>query len=43
MQSVIFLDHAIDTWTNLQERFLQSDLLRIAELQKEIYNIRQGA
>jgi len=42
-QSVIFLDRAADIWTDLRERFSQSDLLRIAELQEEIYSLRQGS
>jgi len=42
-QSVIFLDRASDIWTNLRERFSQSDLLRIAELQEEIYSLKQGS
>ena len=42
-QSVIFLDRAIDIYRDLHERFSQSDLLRIAKLQEEIYGIRQGS
>ncbi|XP_027360593.1 uncharacterized protein LOC113868845 [Abrus precatorius] len=41
-QSVIFLECAIDIWNDLCERFLQRDLLRIAELQEEIYGLSQG-
>jgi len=39
---VIYLDRAIDIWTNLREHFSQSDLLRIAELQEEVYAFKQG-
>ncbi|WVZ12767.1 hypothetical protein V8G54_017297 [Vigna mungo] len=40
-QSVIYLDRAIGIWTNLRERFSQSDLLRIVELQEEVYAFKQ--
>ena len=36
-QSVIYLDHASEIWKDLRERFSQSDLLRIAELQEKVY------
>ena len=36
-QSIIYLDRAVDVWSNLKEQFSQSDLLLIAELQKEVY------
>ena len=42
-QSVIYLDHAVDVWRDLKERFSQSDLLRIAELQEEVYGLKQGS
>jgi hypothetical protein len=32
-QSLIFMDNAIDVWQDLKERFSQSDLVRIFELQ----------
>ena len=41
-QSVIFLESAVDIWTDLHERFSQGDLLRIAELQEEIYGLSQA-
>lgn len=41
-QSVIFLECATDIWYDLHERFSQGDLLRIAELQEEIYGLSQG-
>ena len=41
-QSVVFLEIAIDIWTDLRERFTQGDLLRVAELQEEIYSLQQG-
>lgn len=41
-QSVIFLESDVDNWTDLHERFSQGDLLRIAELQEEIYGLSQA-
>jgi len=41
-QKVIFLECAIDIWNDIREHFLQGDLLRIAELQEEIYGLSQG-
>ena len=42
-QSVIFFEHAIDIWNDLRERFSQGDLLRVAELQEEIYALKQAS
>ncbi|KAL1331456.1 hypothetical protein AAHE18_12G186700 [Arachis hypogaea] len=41
-QSVLYFATASSVWTDLKERFAQSDLLRIAELQEEIYALKQG-
>jgi hypothetical protein len=40
-QSLVFLENAIDVWTDLRERFAQADLVRIAELQQEIHSLKQ--
>jgi hypothetical protein len=40
-QSVVFLENAIDIWNELRERFSQGDLVRISELQQEIYALKQ--
>ncbi|GAU10619.1 hypothetical protein TSUD_418290 [Trifolium subterraneum] len=40
-QSVVFLENAIDIWNDLRERFSQGNLIRISELQQEIYSLRQ--
>jgi hypothetical protein len=40
-QSVVFLENAIDIWNELRERFSQGDLIRISELQSEIYALKQ--
>ncbi|KAK2398067.1 hypothetical protein QL285_059572 [Trifolium repens] len=42
-QSVVFLENAIDIWNELRERFSQGDLVRISELQQEIYALRQDS
>jgi len=41
-QSVIYFDSATDIWNALRGWFSQGDLLRIAELQEEIYVVKQG-
>ncbi|XP_016191804.1 uncharacterized protein LOC107632648 [Arachis ipaensis] len=41
-QSVLYFATVSSVWTDLKERFAQSDLLRIAELQEEIYALKQG-
>ncbi|KAK2434915.1 hypothetical protein QL285_020018 [Trifolium repens] len=40
-QSLAFMENAIDVWLDLKERFSQGDLVRIAELQQEIYALKQ--
>nr|KYP51705.1 hypothetical protein KK1_026473 [Cajanus cajan] len=42
-QSIIFLENVVDVWNDLKERFSQGDLIRISELQQEIYGIKQGS
>jgi hypothetical protein len=42
-QSLIFMDNAIDVWQDLKERFSQSNLVRISELQQEIYALKQDS
>jgi hypothetical protein len=42
-QSVVFLENAIDIWNELRERFSQGDLIRISELQQEIYAMKQDS
>ncbi|KAK4260423.1 hypothetical protein QN277_003540 [Acacia crassicarpa] len=41
-QSVIWLNQVVDVWNDLKERFSQSNALRVAELQDELFQIRQG-
>ncbi|KAK4278257.1 hypothetical protein QN277_016124 [Acacia crassicarpa] len=41
-QSVMWLNRAVDVWNDLKERFSQSDAFRVAELQDELFQIRQG-
>ncbi|CAL1411708.1 unnamed protein product [Linum trigynum] len=41
-QSVLWLNTAVEVWRDLQERFSIADLVRIADLQYEIYGLKQG-
>ncbi|XP_050876111.1 uncharacterized protein LOC127079786 [Lathyrus oleraceus] len=40
-QSIVFMENALDVWKDLKERFSQGDLIRISELQQEIYNLNK--
>lgn len=42
-QSIVFMENAIDVWNDLKERFSQGDLVRIAELQQEVYALKQDS
>ncbi|GAU36130.1 hypothetical protein TSUD_292900 [Trifolium subterraneum] len=42
-QSIIFIENAFDVWIDLKEHFTQSDLVRISELQQEIYALKQDS
>lgn len=42
MQTDVSFKTMLSLWENLKERFAQSDVYRIAELQGEIFNISQG-
>ncbi|XP_057452732.1 uncharacterized protein LOC130744575 [Lotus japonicus] len=42
-QNLVYIENVIDVWNELKERFSQVDLIRISELQSEIYNLRQGS
>ncbi|XP_058746950.1 uncharacterized protein LOC131619928 [Vicia villosa] len=35
------LENVVDVWNDLKERFSQGDLIRISELQQEIFNLKQ--
>jgi hypothetical protein len=37
------MENALDVWNDLKERFAQSDLVRIAELQQELYSLKQDS
>ncbi|GAU48214.1 hypothetical protein TSUD_405010 [Trifolium subterraneum] len=41
--SLVFMEDAIDVWNDLKERFSQGNLVRISELQHEIYSLRQDS
>jgi hypothetical protein len=40
-QSIVLMENALDVWNDLKERFSQGDLIRISELQQEIYTLQQ--
>jgi len=42
-QSVVFIENAIDMWTDLKDRFMRGDRIRVAQLQEEIANLKQGS
>ncbi|MCI85101.1 flavonol sulfotransferase-like protein, partial [Trifolium medium] len=35
------MENALDVWNDLKERFSQADLVRISELQQELYALKQ--
>ena len=41
-QSVIWINKAVDVWNDLKERFSHGDIFRVAELQEELYQFKQG-
>ncbi|KAK4254363.1 hypothetical protein QN277_009759 [Acacia crassicarpa] len=41
-QSILWMDKAYDIWTDLKDRFAQSDIFRVAELQDDMFSFRQG-
>ncbi|GAU39523.1 hypothetical protein TSUD_222930 [Trifolium subterraneum] len=42
-QSLVFMENALDVWNDLKERFAQADLIRISEIQQEIYALKQDS
>ncbi|XP_061343123.1 uncharacterized protein LOC133289239 [Gastrolobium bilobum] len=41
-QSVLWMEKADDIWNNLKDRFAQTDMFRISDLQDEIFKLQQG-
>ncbi|CAJ2652049.1 unnamed protein product [Trifolium pratense] len=41
-RSIVFIENASDVWLDLKERFSQGDLVRVSEIQQEIYALTQG-
>ncbi|MCI95922.1 hypothetical protein A2U01_0117221, partial [Trifolium medium] len=37
------MENAVDVWFDLKERFSQGDLVRVSELQQEIYALTQDS
>ncbi|KAK2415469.1 hypothetical protein QL285_037945 [Trifolium repens] len=42
-QSIVFMENASDVWLDLKERFSQGDLVRLSELQQDIYALTQDS
>ncbi|XP_061373353.1 uncharacterized protein LOC133315692 [Gastrolobium bilobum] len=42
-RSILWIEHAFDVWRDLSERFSQSDVFRVADLQEEIHRLQQGS
>lgn len=40
--SILWLDKAYDIWDDLKDRLAQHDMLRISDLQEEIFGLKQG-
>ncbi|XP_052107432.1 uncharacterized protein LOC127740490 [Arachis duranensis] len=41
-QSVLWIDSAVELWKELQHRYQQGDIFRIAELEEELFAVKQG-
>jgi hypothetical protein len=42
-QSIVLMENAFDVWLDLKERFSHGDLVRVSELQQEIYALTQDS
>src|ERR1044072_2917840 len=42
-QSVVFVDSDVDVWSDFKERFSGGDLVRVSELQHELYSFKQNS
>jgi hypothetical protein len=41
-QNFVYAELASEVWRTLKERFAQADLIRISEIQQELYAYKQG-
>jgi hypothetical protein len=41
-ESVVFIEHAVDVWNDLNDQFMCGDRNRVAQLHQEIANLKQG-
>ncbi|XP_061358763.1 uncharacterized protein LOC133302960 [Gastrolobium bilobum] len=41
-KSILWIDKAQDAWIDLRDRFQQSDIFRVLDLQEDIYKMQQG-
>lgn len=42
-KSILWFDSAAEIWSDLKSRYAQADIFRIADLQEEIYSLKQGS
>jgi len=42
-QSIVFNENVIDMWNDLKDRCMRRDHIRVAQLQQEISNLKQGS
>ena len=41
-QSVVYIKNDIDMWNDLKDRFMRGDHIRVAQLQQQISDMKQG-
>ncbi|XP_061369168.1 uncharacterized protein LOC133312043 [Gastrolobium bilobum] len=41
-QSILWIDRAYDVWNDLRDRFSQSDIFRVSDIQEDLYKLQQG-
>jgi hypothetical protein len=41
-QIVVFIENVVDMWNDLKDCFMRGDRIRVAQLQQEIANLKQG-
>jgi len=42
LQTIMWMETALDIWNTLKKRYYQGDVFRISDLQEEIYLLKQG-
>ncbi|XP_061349881.1 uncharacterized protein LOC133295101 [Gastrolobium bilobum] len=41
-QSILWIDRAFEAWNDLRDRFRQSDIFRMSDIQEDVYKLQQG-